>query len=534
MTEYTLTLVDVRRIQSYLFNANELKQILGASALVEMATHDWIVDTLPSHRNVHKKNNDYVFDESRTIENGLDAEVLFLGGGNAAILFASREKAIGFAKAYTKTVLLNAPGLDVVVAHETVNWSDPQGLSKAWEKFHKETMPKRKEGRLTSQPLLGLGVTAECTFTGLPAIDEIVEDEQSHLLSAQALAKREHTGFANQRVEKITRHREYTQDFNDFGEKGRSSYIAIVHADGNSMGKRIQAYCNQAKDNRDLIQRMRAFSSAINTAGENAIQQVVRWLENAVEGDAIPDRHQVEDERTGESRPYSEVNLHPEIFPLRPIVFGGDDVTLVCDGRLGLAVARKYIELLAQAKMPDELSISACAGVAIVPNKYPFSRAYNLAEELTKEAKHKAKEANADGRVSMLHWYVTSTGLTSEWAEIKTREYADGKLLLRPLAIANETEKLHTWATFSNQIEHFRNPEKWKWGGNKRKELREILRKGKDETRKFTELHGNLPNLSIEGTEEAHETGWYAEQCVYFDALEIDDWFVYPKDTEAA
>lgn len=95
MTMYTLTLVDVRRIQPYLFNANELKQCLGGSALVEMATHDWIVAALPSPKNIQTQKNQIKFGD-QTIET-LPAEVIFLGGGNAAVLFQDRDKAHEFA-----------------------------------------------------------------------------------------------------------------------------------------------------------------------------------------------------------------------------------------------------------------------------------------------------------------------------------------------------------------------------------------------------------------------------------------------------
>ena len=40
------------------------------------------------------------------------------------------------------------------------------------------------------------------------------------------------------------------------------------------------------------------------------------------------------------------------IFPLRPIVFGGDDLTFVCHGRIGLALAARYLQYFEAARAP--------------------------------------------------------------------------------------------------------------------------------------------------------------------------------------
>ena len=86
-------------------------------------------------------------------------------------------------------------------------------------------------------------------------------------------------------------------------------------------------------------------------------------------------------------------------FPVRPLIFGGDDLTLVCDGRLGLALAAVYLKAFhthttsefsrldfpdRDKKISDELKkpAYACAGVAIVKTHYPFARAYKLSSAL--------------------------------------------------------------------------------------------------------------------------------------------------------
>jgi len=114
--------------------------------------------------------------------------------------------------------------------------------------------------------------------------------------------------------------------------------------------------------------------------------------------------------------------------------------------------------------------VYACAGVAIVSSNYPFSRAYQLAEELVQEAKKKAREYDEENAaVSLIHWHVSTSGLTRDWADIKKREFQNGALLLRPLVVnAHSTariEKWRTWDVFMKQVEFYRG--QWEFGRNK-------------------------------------------------------------------
>jgi hypothetical protein len=168
MGNFTLTVIDTTGIQDYIFGSNVLKHNVGASALVHWATNDWACEKLVElgETNVDKKCK---FNR-RTIDGDcLTSELIYAGGGNTVILFENCEKAIEFTKRLTQKVLHEAPGLQLVVAHTDVDWNKeddfPQKAQRTIAKVN-----EKKTNRIHSSPVLSLGITADCQFTGLPAI----------------------------------------------------------------------------------------------------------------------------------------------------------------------------------------------------------------------------------------------------------------------------------------------------------------------------------------------------------------------------
>jgi hypothetical protein len=191
MNRYTLAVVDTTGIQDYIFGTNQLKQNIGASYLVDCATRKWVVESLPEPNNVKAKDLDDLnpfIDE--TIENDqIAAEIVYAGGGNTMIIFASNRDAINFAQRLTRKILLNAPGLGLVLAHVEFDWDGEKalgGINGIVNSLMKELALKKSNGPI-STPLLGLGVTTSCAFTGLPAVYE--DKEQNRLISSEVKAK---------------------------------------------------------------------------------------------------------------------------------------------------------------------------------------------------------------------------------------------------------------------------------------------------------------------------------------------------------
>lgn len=532
MPQYTLTVLDVTGIQDYIFGSNRVPENIGASELVHQATHTWIRESLPD--GCHNLNDDDTLNASRRLEedNTLEVEVVLRGGGNVLILFRSAAIAKASVGKLTRRLLTDAPGLEIAAAHHSFEWSTPIGGQNGAHHELYKALNRVKQQRCRSAPLLGMGVTVECRATGMSAVDY---DEKNRPVSAAVKAKigSQPQAAVDERFDKlfgnITTGYTFRKDFDALGRSaGEMSYIAVVHADGNGMGKRFKAIIDQyphAVQNRDCLEALRNLSEAVDRAGKTALCATVgRMLERFKEQNQAL-LHGLRDRSNNIS------------IPFRPIVYGGDDVTFVCDGRLGLSLAAIYLEEWERATAADVIvgKAYACAGIAVVKSHYPFVRAYNLAEDLCKGAKQSVRTAQRSnpsiGDASALDWHFAVSGIAGSIAEIRDREYtlANGNLTTRPLTLTAPilTPTWYTWAMLDRVIREFQDGKDWRERRNKVKELREVLRQGGTAVQQFRHAF-SLPNLPmIDASHSDLQTqGWVGNYCGYFDAIEALDFYL--------
>jgi hypothetical protein len=487
MMEKTLLLVEASGIQEYIFGSNQLAQNIGASELVRRATEEWV--------------------KKRTTRD----QRVYVGGGNAMLLFEAETEADTFARKLTRQALEEAPGLQLVVARQNF---EAGRLRKTHQTLRGE-LAKRKLNRRPSTPLLGLGVTAACVYTGAPAVEVRKEkqDQQGRLISAEVRAKLDAKDAGKDRLkERLTQVAEkgydFVDDFDDFGTKGESSYLAVIHTE------RIQALAGESDE--DYIDALRAFSQSVEDAADKALNSTVDLLLRAAD--------------PREQKIAGVVPIRDRRLPFRPIVFGGDDVTFVCEGRLGLAVAAHYLQVFSAQPLFDKEPAHARAGVAVVKSHYPFSRAYDLAEALAASAKGYIREAKT--HLTALDWHFAVSGLVLPLGEVRKREYTvpDGDLLMRPLRLNPADGDWRSWETFTQVMQAFQD-EEGPWAGrrNKIKALRQALRDGRQAVSHFLASYPDLQKKKlpeISGLPAMTEQGWQGPRCGYFDAIEALDFYV--------
>ncbi len=553
-----LVIVDTAQIQPYIFGSNRLRENIGASYLVAQATGDWAKKAV---QQVAPRNNikaDGTLDGTRCIENSvdnLDAEVLYAGGGNFVVLFREGAKARDFTRALSRGALKDAPNLQLVITQNPFEWHSESLSKKVKASFAK--LADEKHARLLSAPLMGLGVTVMCRSTGWPAVGlaPAIGDDPERPASAEILAKLRVVSEANQRLRTLLplpdRDYDYPGQLDHLGgTKGEHNFIAVVHADGNGMGQRVMDIGKNYPDpsqNRAYITALREFSEQVDVAAQQALRDVLDMLLKRLVkdgGDRIVHKNAAE-------KVIAEIQLAEDgkgkwFLPFRPIVFGGDDVTFVCDGRLGLSLAIEYMRRLEAhtGDLPDRKGrLTACAGIAIVKAHYPFARAYALADELCKSAKNyrrRIRELNSHWDDSCLDWHFALSGLLGSIEEIRDREYkvSAGWLSLRPVTLdAKPKDVGRAWEVVRKGIVAFQDlppatkpgeKPKWSTRRNKVKALRDALREGPDSVRNFlTKFNENKPLPDVEHSlKEWPTTGWQGGYCGYFDALELADWFI--------
>lgn len=543
--------LDTVGVQDYIFRTNDLKQIVGASFLVDCATRAWLVDALrPLRHNVRDLDDArQPFSGARIEDGALDAEVILTGGGNATIAFRDGDQARDFLYTLTRRLVVEAPGLQVAAASVAFEMdADAYGgehgaaaaLARALDQV-KMNLPRRT-------PQLGLSVTLQCDFTHLPAT--AVVDGQP--VSAEVKAKLDAAPRANSRLRRLLERipaEEWEQagvqdafplQIDQLGAtEGEKSLLAVIHTDGNGMSQRFCALSDKypgKERNRVLVDELRALSVSVQDTSEQALIHTIRTLLHDIAWDA-------DDQclKLAEAIP-----LETKMLPLRPVLYGGDDATFLCDGRIGLWLAAHYLEKVSSSALSDGQKLYSRAGVAIVKAHYPFARAYRLAEELAASAKQFRKELEKEledeGRavdgVNVIDWHMSTSGMVRGLAEIRASEYQcpAGALNMRPLYLGalpggkRVAGEWRSWETFLDILDGFVD---WHDKHNKAKALRGALIRGGDAVKNFVTLNGKLPHSArLDASDQAE--GWHGDRCAYFDAVEIMDLFVPLKELEDA
>jgi hypothetical protein len=464
-----LTYIDLVGIQRFIFSSNRLRDIAGASLLV----------------------NNAVSGEKAIAECGGDGALIVGGGGNAVLEFDdSDNEARDFAARYSRWLIENA-GLDAVVCHQEFKEG---GIPGALRSLFDRVAPRAKSQRAPSTPLLGIGVTAACRSTGLPA--EAIDRAQNVPVArtvrlVRDAAEKSSAFWARRFLQGKTvggLELAFPMELDDLGRSsGESSLIAIVHIDGNSVGRHIRDWMTsleQARAPDDQVKSEYAeWSRRVQQLGEGVMRAVV----DRVIGSIVPsDKFMMIGEPTRRSFPLRSIG---SIFlPLRPVILGGDDITFLCDGRVALDLAATALEYFENADpIPHLGRLGASAGVAIIPAHAPVLRGWDLAEQLCRSAKQAAKNSGKEVEFA-IDWHIglprpgqSLHDLRREQYEIPTTHL---KLTSRPCLLGgSETAESWRWidqALLGSGKTSLRG-EIWGNRRNKAKQLRELARDGTKE-----------------------------------------------------
>lgn len=504
-------LLDTMSIQRYIFATNRLKENLGASYLVDDIYKSGLKETI---KELFPDLPDSILDEWRSrpeqmpiIKDNALFEVGYIGGGNAFLLFKEQRAAEEFVKRWTTRLLVNFPGIIPATAIEKIelnNASDTKAKDVMAKLF--KTLAINKNRYIPQTVIPRHGVTAECAHTGysMEVWCEKLPEQEKRYLSSVSNAKIRAAEEAKKEMifllkdiglsERYT----FTDEIEKLGQQtGEDSHIAIVHIDGNDMGERFKSL--------QTLSEKRRLSDSLQRATKDSLKELIKRIDD--EFASIKGEFKIlEDEGK-------------EVLPIRPIIIGGDDITFVTDGRLGIYLAKIFLEVFEKKTVSDSKSISACAGVAITKTKYPFYRGYELSEDLLRNAKDMRKKK--ESKHSWLDFYILKGSISGkiDYLRKKDLEFSERRLYMRPYSLEDLKELLRSASKFKEKKDG-----KPIFARSRLMELREVLFMDKSRQDAFiTELKGR--NLSLPEFKGFKEELFLNNETPYLDMIEILEFY---------
>lgn len=108
-SRYYLALYDISGIQSYIYHSNKLAEIKGASILVEKSLKVYLKQAL--NQVCGYEDEASAVSDSFFADEGIQAKIVYIAGGNALVLYKKREDYTKVNTALSACLIENMPGL---------------------------------------------------------------------------------------------------------------------------------------------------------------------------------------------------------------------------------------------------------------------------------------------------------------------------------------------------------------------------------------------------------------------------------------
>ena len=389
-------LFEARSIQQYIIETGKIKDMIGASLIVdELCQCDGKGDLLQSVL------NELLLDESKI-------RFSRRAGGAFVALLVNKADAEGLRALWTLTVSHFAPGMEWVDALAE-GTSDAEAVGIGFGK-----LAQRRNRPAAMMPEAGPFVQRS-QRTGRAAFKSDDKDWLDLPTWRKRKQNSEADGIAQHFLKEGAEPYAWVQNLDASLNKGKDrampfadseKMLGVIHADGNGLGIALQELQLASKERQDYQDIYWKFSKALATATKKAVQA-------ATEEVLIPQRVEYKSGRF--------------ILPARPLVLGGDDLTIIVRGDLALDFMAEFIrhfEIESERELSkvgvDSLKkkLTACGGVAFIRVGQPFVQAYALAESLCTYAKQQSARNPTGIKASSVAFYRVSTSHIGEYPEI--------------------------------------------------------------------------------------------------------------------
>lgn len=407
----------IQGIQNYIFQTNELKDIIGASELVNEICHKF--KTMYGKDSKHK------------------GKMIVHAAGNIKCIFDDEDACRDAVRNFPRFAMEMAPG--ITISQTVVKIKDDSEYAKKAAELEERLHAQRNHP--VKSLTTGLMAMERSRKTGLPAtkVEETKKNvkyiEYIEYLDEGTAAKRDVVKKEEVNLSDLTEDLYYKltgeripsscRPYDISKMTGHNDWIAVIHADGNGLGEVVAELSGDYRSFKKFSENLDEATIAAARAAYAATKE--------------------EDEKKDGNKDKKWTTL-----PIRPIVIGGDDLTVICRGDLAVKFVKKYLEAFErETKARKEIGreLTACAGIAFIKSSYPFYYGYDLAEALCREAKKDAKsdevkKVNNGHVASCLMFHKVQSSFVEDYAEIKRKELTTsdgGSLCFGPYYLNKES-----------------------------------------------------------------------------------------------
>jgi hypothetical protein len=421
-------LFEVNSIQSYLFKSGKLKDLISASERLDQLIDDSESSVLATVIKAANLETDLIQDS-----NSSDAIHFLRCKGGAFYCYAENcQPLVELRALWTLTLEQLFPSLKysdainegstLITAIDNAHISLASAQNTPSIKLPQATAPTKR--------YINTGDVSICAAKDLIRFGEsdLDADTACHREAMQSLKSQKQRNLASKFIPDNIAQLDFPinieEDFK-FSEVADAAIkdIALVHIDGNGLGILLMALKSALKDQseHEIKACFRAFSTAINEATISAAKQATQYIYNNAKYTLDSDTE------------------HNMMVPIRPIVLGGDDITLLCRADLALTfcqifckefktatetqLAPTFKEYLSNSELKPYLTASG--GILYHKTGHPFTNSHRLVEDLCELAKKRTKSfniASTEVGPSALAFHRLSNSVSDSYEEIAQRE----------------------------------------------------------------------------------------------------------------
>jgi len=401
----------VQGIQRFIFQTNRLKEIVGASQLV-----DDIFDKF-----FKRFCDDYDFSYEKL-------EIIMSAAGNIKLI-TDKEECELIVKYFPKEISNYAPGLTISQAVRSFNVGDD--IQIAIDDLEKKLRAQRNRLAMPVEiGFMGLerarrtgGVAFRKSEKGKEGFDDRgtyqkIYEKNKEEKEVQRQSLNLFSKFSSYKKDYKASGKDVPYDIEEITMQSDNGWLAIIHADGNGLGNLLQNLSKKITDPEKRKTAYTKFSKELEAATEAAVKEAFRSVISLKWQQKIESKN------------------NKERFPIRPVILGGDDLTVIIRADLAYLFTKSYLEAFEQktrehfAFMKKEYGVedfseglTACAGIAYIKESYPFHYGVHLAEELTNNTKKILKNINNGHAPSALNFYKVQASFIDNLSAMKKRTH---------------------------------------------------------------------------------------------------------------